>query len=121
MKLSCPVVLASASPRRKKLLQQIGFSFEIHASNVDESFEDSLSPSEIVQYLAEKKSQKIAAQYPERLTISADTIVVLDNEILGKPSDEEEAKEMLKKLSGKKTQCVYGHRIKSPPVKSIRI
>ncbi len=94
------IVLASQSPRRKNLLSQINLTFIIHPSSVDEEFDPSLDPGTIVEHLALMKAREVAANYASALTIGADTIVVYDDEILGKPMDEPDAFHLLKKLSG---------------------
>lgn len=102
------IFLCSGSPRRKELLQQMGLQFEVFAADVDENVTEALSPSEYVQYLALKKAQRAAEILKEGVLIAADTIVTLDQEILGKPVDEEEAVLMLKKLSGKNHSVYTG-------------
>ncbi len=106
LKINKTVVLASASPRRYNLLKQIGLSFIVHPSGVDEDSFQTSSPEEHVLTLSKKKALEVAKNYPDAIIISADTIVVLDGEIISKPKDQEEAKLMLKKLSGK-THRVY--------------
>lgn len=102
------VVLASSSPRRKKLLEQIHLSFEVCPSDVEEVFDDSLSPEEIVTELATKKGEDVAALKPNSLIIAADTIVCFDDQILGKPSTRNEAYTMLKQLSGNSHEVYTG-------------
>lgn len=94
------MILASASPRRKKLLAWLNLPFEVHPSTVDESFDSELSPQEIVQQLALRKARDISPHYSETLVIGADTIVVFNDAILEKPKDKEHARQMLQKLSG---------------------
>jgi len=93
-------VLASASPRRKELLELAGLDFKMVVSAVDESLVDKLSPTEQVARLAMKKAKAVAEAYHEETVIGADTIVVLDEEILGKPVDKDDAISMLSRLSG---------------------
>lgn len=100
------IILASASPRRKQLLEMINLHFDINPSNVNEDFQINLSPDEFVQYYAKEKSLDIARKYKDRLVIGADTIVVLDGKILGKPKDSIESFAMLKSLSDR-THSVY--------------
>jgi septum formation protein len=100
------LVLASSSPRRKELLENLHLTFEISSSEVDESFESGLLPQEIVTELAYRKAKEVAHQYPSSFVIGADTIVVANDRILGKPQIEAEAAEMLNLLSGK-THAVY--------------
>jgi septum formation protein len=100
------LVLASSSPRRKELLENLHLAFEISSSEVDESFAPGLMPEEIVTELAYRKAKEVAKQYPSSFVIGADTIVVANERILGKPQTEAEATEMLCILSGK-THAVY--------------
>ncbi len=104
------IILASASPRRRELLGNMGLSFTIKVSKTDESAVDTQVPPEIyVQELALLKACAVAKTVIDKkdaIIISADTIVVNDGKILGKPKDEEDAKEMLTSLSGK-THSVY--------------
>lgn len=93
------IILASQSPRRKKLLQQLGFNFEIIPSTVDENSNES-DPVTFVENLAFLKANDISKTNPESLIIGADTIVVKDHQILGKPSSTDHAYELLSKLSG---------------------
>ena len=106
MKLTLPVILASGSPRRQTLLQKVGMSFTVTPADIDESVGPDLSPAEIVTQLALKKAQKVATHNRDSLVIGADTIVVLNGDILGKPSNRQEAVDMLGRLSGQ-THEVY--------------
>ena len=102
------IVLASNSPRRRELLSGLGLEYEVHTlSGIDESYPEGLSMEEIPQYISRKK----AAAYTlgaDELLITADTIVWLNGEVLGKPADEAEARQILHKLSGKTHQVVTG-------------
>ncbi len=100
------IILASASPRRKQLLDMIDIDFEVIPSSVHEDFNIDLKHEDFVQHYAKEKSLDIAKKYPDHFVIGADTIVVLDNKILGKPKDETESFKMLKSLSGR-THTVY--------------
>ncbi len=95
------VVLASQSPRRRELLGLLFEHFEVHACETDESLPDGIAPDKAVERLALQKAQAVAPAYPGRLVIGADTIVVLDGAILGKPRDEADAARMLGLLSGR--------------------
>jgi len=99
------VILASSSPRRIELLKQFGIEFEIIPSNVDESIDQSLSVEENVMQLAKKKAQevfnKLGEDSKQSLVIAADTVVYIEGLILGKPSNEDEAFWMLRKINGK--------------------
>lgn len=103
-----PIVLASRSPRRKALLQQINLKFIVHPSEVEEHLDGHPEPSSLVETLAQMKALDIATKYSNAMTIGADTVVVVDDHILGKPSDEEEAFHLLRKLSGRTHQVFSG-------------
>ena len=94
------IILASASPRRLELLKQIGLEFTVRPSQVEEKYSQGLNPKDWVQELALAKALDVANTLVEGLVIGADTIVVKDNCIYGKPKDEGEAIAMLKSLSG---------------------
>lgn len=106
MQLRLPLVLASRSPRRRRLLKQLGLDFSVHPSAIDEVLPASLSPAAATEAVALEKAASVAAGYPEALTLAADTIVVLGEEVLEKPSSEDEAAHMLQRLS-EKTHTVY--------------
>lgn len=95
------IILASGSPRRKELLTQMGLSFTILPAEIEEVVEPGLTPGEVVISLSRQKAEAVAARHPDDLVIAADTVVVFDGRILGKPHSREEAKEMLSALSGK--------------------
>jgi len=98
MILDTPIILASKSPRRQELMQLMGLNFKVELKDVDESYPEGLSPAEIAVYIAEKKAKAFNAG--AEIVITADTIVALNGEILGKPEDRAHAQEMLRKLSG---------------------
>ncbi|HOX78354.1 MAG TPA: Maf family protein [Bacteroidales bacterium] len=104
------IILASKSPRRRYLLSQLGLEFSEMAADIDESFPDSLTPDEAALYLAEKKADHFAdmISQPANIIITADTLVLLDGNILGKPEGKAGAKAMLKALSGRMHQVVTG-------------
>ncbi|HHX61865.1 MAG TPA: septum formation inhibitor Maf [Epulopiscium sp.] len=99
------IILASGSPRRKELLDQMGLAYDIIVSDVDESGLDHMEPAELVQALASLKAQAVAeellSEKEDALVIGADTLVVLNDQILGKPTDNLDAEKMLSILSGK--------------------
>jgi len=105
------IILASRSPRRSDLLKMIGLKFKVCPSDAEELYQHHLSPIEYVINNAKKKNEHIALKYPDSLVISADTIVVLDNEIMEKPHDKYHAVETLKKLSGRTHEVITGFGI----------
>lgn len=107
------LVLGSASPRRKELLAQMGFSFEVRIPNTDEVFDETHEPHKIVQELALQKSENISLQSDKDLVLTADTIVVLEKEILGKPQNYTEAFRMIQKLSNNEHQVYTGVCLRS--------
>lgn len=95
------IILASSSPRRKELLELAGIPFNIHPSDIIEKMDEDLEPFQIVEQLALQKAEDVAKYYNEEIVIGADTIVVFQGQILGKPINEEDAFRILKKLQGK--------------------
>ena len=95
------IVLASKSPRRQSLMHDITDSFIVDVSHIDESTSLNMPPIEAVKDIAKRKGLEVSKNHPDDLIISANTIVVIDNMILGKPIDEADAKRMLKLLSDK--------------------
>ena len=106
-------ILASQSPRRKQLLEWAEIDFEIVIQNTDESYPHHLEPKEVAIYIAEQKAKAVFQHHPDKTIIAADTIVVLNNEIIGKPKDREDAISILSKLSGKKHLVITGVNIKN--------
>lgn len=106
MHVDLPLILASQSPRRRRLLERLGLNFTVHVSPAEEIIPADASPANIVQVLAQTKAEPVADQHPEALVLAADTVVAIDSEILGKPASKIEATEMLQRLSGA-THTVY--------------
>lgn len=103
------IILASRSPRRIELLSALGFPFTVRHAGIDETYPEHLSMTGIPLYLARRKAEPfIDALAADELLITADTIVWLNGQVLGKPEGEEKAREMLRKLSGKVHQVVTG-------------
>lgn len=103
------IVLASASPRRRQLLSQIGVDFEVVVSNIEEIMDEALEPSEVAVSLAGQKCNDVAAQVKQDcIVIGADTIVVKDNRLLGKPRNYGEAFEMLSYLNNDWHEVITG-------------
>jgi septum formation protein len=96
------IILASKSPRRKSLLKELGIKFEVRVLDTDESYPNSLPVEEIAGFLAEKKALPFESEVDEKtIVITADTIVYIGNDVLGKPVDYDDALKMLQKLSGR--------------------
>ena len=103
------IILASASPRRQQLLKQIGLNFEVVPSSIEEVIDNTLEPFQVAMSLASQKCNDVAAQIKEDcIVIGADTIVVKDNKMLGKPKNERDAFDMLSSLNGEWHQVVTG-------------
>ncbi|MGE5654735.1 MAG: Maf family protein [Bacillota bacterium] len=102
------LILASGSPRRQELLQSVGADFVVDPSQCSEEIEGKMHPADFVKVLALRKAEDVAARYSEGLVIGADTIVVLDDEVMGKPRDEADARRMLIRLSGHTHQVYTG-------------
>ena len=102
------IILASSSPRRKALLEQVGLRFEIRPAEVDEQIRDGESPIAYVLRIAEQKALNVAGNAKGSWIIGADTIVYLDGEIFGKPVGKEAAHRMLQKLSGREHTVITG-------------
>ena len=94
-------ILASASPRRKEILENAGFSFEIIVSDADETITETLTPDKTVEELAKRKALSVWEEHKDAVVFGCDTVVAVEGKILGKPTDDEEAFSMLKMLSGK--------------------
>ena len=108
------IVLASQSPRRVELLKEISSQFEVAPSSIEEVLDPGLRPEENAQNLARAKAESIAPNFPDCWVIGADTLVTLDHQIFGKPEDEEDAKQILKKLSGREHTVVTGICVVGP-------
>ena len=94
-------ILASASPRRKEILESAGYTFEIIVSDADENITEELSPEKTVEELAERKAMAVLRDNEDAVVFGCDTVVAIDGKILGKPADDEDAFNMLSMLSGK--------------------
>lgn len=102
------LILASSSPRRQEYIRLLDRPFLCESPEVSEEISGQMRPEEMVIELACRKAESVAAKHREGVVIGADTVVVLEDEILGKPLDEQAAKTMLQKLSGKKHQVFTG-------------
>ena len=105
------LILASQSPRRRELLAQAGLTFTVIPSTFDENSVPISTPQSYVQTLARAKAETVAAEYPAGWVIGADTVVVIDAIILGKPASRAEAKSMLRRLSGREHEVLTGYAI----------
>lgn len=94
-------ILASASPRRKEILSNAGFDFEIIVSDADENISEDLTPEKTVEELAERKAMSVWESNKDAVVFGCDTVVAIDGKILGKPTDDNDAFNMLRMLSGK--------------------
>ena len=106
------ILLASKSPRRKELLQSLGYDFEVISVKCDEVYPPNLKAEDIAGYLSALKVNACINISDEDILITADTVVAVDGEVLGKPQNKTEAKEMLRKLSGKTHQVYTGITVK---------
>lgn len=102
------IILASGSPRRKEILEKIGLEFEVVQSNYVEDMTLPLPPRELAKRLALSKGEDVARRFPEALVIAADTVVLLDGKLLGKPHTVSAAEKMLTRLSGKTHEVITG-------------
>ncbi len=113
------IILASASPRRCQLLSLIAPDFAVLASQVDEGVDGSLPPKKQCGQLALRKARAVAALHPNDIIIGADTIVAISGLVLGKPENDEDARRMLRMLSGKTHKVYTGVAILAPGVKDL--
>ncbi|SEI61847.1 septum formation protein [Dyadobacter koreensis] len=104
--LSRPLILASNSPRRKQLLEETGFDFSVDVIPTDESFPESIHTNEVAGYISTHKAEMFRSLHTDKLILTADTVVIIDDIILNKPKDHIEALSMLNMLSGKTHEVV---------------
>ena|SRR5215471_1495904 len=102
------IILASSSPRRAEILTSLGIPFEVESADIDETLRSGEHAARAASRLAEAKARRIAPRHPKRWILGADTLVVLDETILGKPRDAEDALRMLRLLSGREHLVVTG-------------
>ena len=103
--------MASASPRRRELLEKLGLKFEVEPSNSEEIITSNPKPHELAKSLSLEKAKAVASKYKNALVIAADTFGILDGKVLGKPHTETEARKMLKMMSGKPHLVITGFTI----------
>ena len=101
-------ILASGSPRRRELLQQLGFSFRVIPSSLEETNQSGMEPRRHATHYAREKAKEVAQHHPQHWVLAADTIVVVDEVILGKPVNATEAAVMLSRLSGRSHHVITG-------------
>ncbi|HOE79467.1 MAG: Maf family protein [Smithellaceae bacterium] len=109
--LSLPLILASASPRRKELLRLAGLPFKVKPAQVDEAARRGETPQDHVRRLSLEKAHAVAMENPASVVLGADTIVVIDGIILGKPENKKQAREMLRKLSNRSHTVFTGYTL----------
>lgn len=102
------LILASGSPRRSEILSSVGWEFEKQSADIDETERGFENPSEYVQRLAVEKAAAVASENKNKLVLGADTTVVIDDKIIGKPADLDDGREMLKTLSGRWHEVLTG-------------
>lgn len=105
------IVLASASPRRKELLEQVGLKFEVEPSNYVEEMSPRLKPYELAKAISREKALAVASKRRNAIVVAADTFIVFRDKVMGKPKSEAEAKEMLMALSGKTHSVITGFTV----------
>jgi len=105
------IILASASPRRKEILEITGLKFSVDAGDYEEDMDLALKPRQLARFLSYEKARRIAVKYPDALVIAADTFIVFKGGLLGKPHTEKEAERMLILLSGKPHSVITGFTI----------
>ncbi len=105
------IVLASASPRRKELLEQIGLEFEVDPSNCEEVMQNDIEPHEMARSLSLQKAEEVAEKHPDAIIIAADTFIVAGDKLMGKAHSEAEAREMLAELNGKSHSVITGFTV----------
>lgn len=108
LKIERNLVLASSSPSRKMLLEQAGLSFDVVVSGVDETVPSGYTPAQTVETLARRKGEAVLPLCPDRPIIAADSVVSIDGLILGKPKDDQAARETLRRLSGRTHEIFTG-------------
>ncbi len=112
--LRYPLVLASGSPRRKQLMTDAGFSFTVETRPTDEIFPETMPVDAVAEYLARQKAAQFMPDWTGQIVLCADTVVIIDNQILNKPQDEAEARQMLQQLSGRTHRVRTGVAILAP-------
>jgi septum formation protein len=112
--LRYPLILASGSPRRRQLLEQLGLAFSIEVRPTDEAFPPDMPVGEVAEFLARQKAESFTTEARRAIVLCADTVVIIDNDILNKPADAAEARRMLRWLSGRAHEVRTGVCLRSP-------
>lgn len=102
------IILASKSPRRKQLLEQAGIAFEVITADTDESFPSGMPVEDVPVFIAKQKAIAVAESHPKEIVLAADTIVTIDDEVIGKPKSRDEAFAILRRLSGRTHRVITG-------------
>lgn len=102
------VILASGSPRRRQLLEEMGLQFTVAPTDADETVPEGAAPEQAAEELARRKAMEASGRWPDALVIAADTVVAVDGHILGKPADSSDAVRMLRMLQGRQHDVVTG-------------
>lgn len=102
------IILASQSPRRRQLLQDAEIKFTVQSPDIEEHFPDDIPLQDVPEYIAGNKAEAIAQNHKDKIVIAADTLVILENKIIGKPGDRTDAISILQSLSGKMHEVVTG-------------
>ena len=105
------LILASGSPRRKEILENVGLKFDVFKSDYEEDMSLAMEPAELAQYLSRGKAKDVAKKCPDSVVVAADTFIVLGDEILGKPHTAEVARKTLNKISGQTLNVITGYTI----------
>lgn len=108
------LILASGSPRRIDLLRELGLEFDVVPASIEETLQPDVTPEENANDLARQKAKWVAERHPHAFVLGADTIVVLEGAIIGKPRDEEDALDILSRLGGKSHQVITGMALVDP-------
>ena len=105
------IILASQSPRRRELMKQIGLKCEVYPSEVTEDIDRRLGPHELAKSLSAAKAEAVARRHPHALIIAADTLILFEGKVMGKPADRNDARRMLGELSGKAHLVITGFTV----------
>lgn len=112
------LILGSGSPRRRQLLAEAGYQFDVIPADVDESdFPPNLMPAAVAELLAARKADAITSRYPDAVTLTADTVVALGRQTLGKAADPDDARRILSSLSGTRHEVITAVVVASPAAK----